>query len=594
MMNTNKIKISTNYQIIILVLLSFGLNINTLFNQYALDDEVVLTENRFVAKGIKGIPDILSTDYVYGYSIKENILTGARYRPLSLILFALEHQFFGTNPFVSHLINILLFTLLVVLLFKLLRTHILKDQNPYLSFVTCLLFAAHPIHTEIIANVKSRDEIITFIFLILSLAGIIKYIKLGRVWLLSSSLLCFFLALLTKETAVTFIGVVPLILYFFYDQPVKKIILYCIPFLVAFAGYMLIRYLIVGFKYYPVNDITNAPFLYATASEAFATKTFILFKYVWLLLFPHPLTSDYGYNQIPYIELTSIKFIFSALLVAGMTAYSLFFLKNTSLLSFCILYFFTTISVGTNFIIDLGTPMAERMLFQPSLAFCIAAAFLFLKFNNSRKMLSAICLLTILILFSIKTVARNSDWKNNETLFFADINSSPNSARVNLYTCEQYIKKALGQENENLKHEYLTKAVYYGERSLKIHPKFAYSYVRLGYAYTFLQDYLKAADMWKIVYRMEPTDPEAKKMSSDVSDFLYKKGNGFFEQGNINEAIKYYQKSIELNPSNVESWYNLGGSYLIQHNDSMLTLAWKEVKKLNPNHAFRKEDFIIR
>src|ERR1035437_2452171 len=100
-----KNKSNTTYQLIILALLSVGLNINTLFHQYALDDEVVLKENKFVKKRIKGIPDILRTDYVYGYTIKENILTGARYRPLSLILFAFEYQFLGANPLISHLIN---------------------------------------------------------------------------------------------------------------------------------------------------------------------------------------------------------------------------------------------------------------------------------------------------------------------------------------------------------------------------------------------------------------------------------------------------------------------------------------------------------
>ena len=93
MSTTNNILARTKYQLIILVLLAVGLNINTLFHEYALDDIVVMTENRFVEKGIKGIPDILTSDYVNGYSTQENILTGARYRPFSLLIFALEHQF---------------------------------------------------------------------------------------------------------------------------------------------------------------------------------------------------------------------------------------------------------------------------------------------------------------------------------------------------------------------------------------------------------------------------------------------------------------------------------------------------------------------
>ena len=173
-MKSGSFSFRIKHQIFILIFIAVGLNANTLFNDYALDDAVVMTENRFVAKGLNGISEILTSDYVYGYTSKENILTGVRYRPFSLIFFAVEHQFFGANPLVSHLINILLFTLLTALLYKLLQVSVFREQNQYLAFVTCLLFAVHPIHTEVIANVKSRDELIAFIFILFSSFAIIK------------------------------------------------------------------------------------------------------------------------------------------------------------------------------------------------------------------------------------------------------------------------------------------------------------------------------------------------------------------------------------------------------------------------------------
>ncbi len=582
----------TKHQLILLVFLAIGLNVNTLFHEYALDDLVVMTENRLVEKGIKGIPELLTTDYVYGYSTKENILSGARYRPLSLILFALEHQFFGANPLVSHLINILVFALLIALLYKLLQTYVFREQNRYLAFVTCLLFVVHPIHTEVIANVKSRDELITFIFLIISLTTFINYIEKKTRTSLFAALSCFFLALLTRESAVTFVGVVPLILYFFFKQSIKKSLLFSIPFILIFFGYMLLRYFIVGFNYYPVDDITNSPYLYAIAPEAFATKTFILFKYMWLLVFPYPLSTDYGYNQIPYIGMRSFQFFFSFLLICGLIVYSFITFKRKSLFSFCILYFFVTISVGSNFIIDLGAPLAERMLFQPSLAFCIVVALLFLKSNNYSKMLSNFFLFAILILFSVKTFSRNSEWKNNETLFLADVISSPNCSRLNLYTCERYIIKSNNENDKKLKNEYLIKAVYYGERSLKIHSKFAYTYLRLGFAYYHLFNYFKATDLWIQAQKLEPTNQEIKKWTENLSDILYKQGNGLFEQAKMDEAINYYLKSIELNANNVETWYNLGGIYFLRNDTINGMKAWNMVKKLDPKHQFNKEEFL--
>src|ERR1043165_8663163 len=100
---------SIKNQLIFLVLFAIGLNANTLFHQYAYDDEVVMNGNKLVKEGVKGIPALLTTEYFYGRLNKESDLTGARYRPLSLIVFALEYQCFGANPMVSHALNIVLF-----------------------------------------------------------------------------------------------------------------------------------------------------------------------------------------------------------------------------------------------------------------------------------------------------------------------------------------------------------------------------------------------------------------------------------------------------------------------------------------------------
>ncbi|HEY4798410.1 MAG TPA: hypothetical protein VII99_04955, partial [Bacteroidia bacterium] len=405
------------------------LNINTLFNSYALDDAAVLTENNYVQKGLKGIPEILSSELFKGLKDKGAFsnLTEVRYRPLALVLFAVEYQFFGANPMVSHLINVILFALLIVLLYELLHKHLFRKGNTLFPFVVCLLFVVHPIHTEVVANVKSRDEIITFIFLLVSLTSFIKYSEARRTLHLIAGLFCFFLALLTRETAVTFIAVLPLVLYFFANRNLKQSILFSILLLVVFGVYMLMRIKIVGFSYSSATDVLHSPFLLATHSEAFATKVYILYRYLQLLIFPHPLSFEYGYNQIPYLQLASVKFIFSMILMVALSAFAFISFKKKPLFSFSIIYFFVTISVGSNFIIDLGTPMAERMLFQPSLAFCMAASAVYMEIDKRSKLFSNGIFIVILFLFSCKTYLRNQVWKNNETLVLTDIVSSPNS-----------------------------------------------------------------------------------------------------------------------------------------------------------------------
>ncbi len=592
-MRSGSFTFGIKHQLILLVFIAIGLNVNTIFHEYVLDDVIVMTENKFVGEGIKGIPKIISQSYVKGYNkLDELEFSGGRYRPVALIALAIEYQFFGANPMVSHLINILLFALLIALLYKLLQAYIFREQNKYLAFVTCLLFAVHPIHTEVIANVKSSDELITFILLIISLTTLIQHSEKKSIAKFLIGLFCFFLALLTRETAVTFIGIVPLVLYFFFYQSIKKAVLFSIPLIFVFIGYMLLRYMIVGINYFnPVNDVTNAPYLYATATEAFATKVFILFKYIGLLFFPYPLSFEYGFNQIPYIDVKSMSFILSLVLMLSLIAYAFFTFKKRSLASFCILYFMITISLVSNFVVDIGTPLAERFLFQPSLAFCILVATFFFTVQKKFKILANVILIFILLLFSVKTVHRNGAWKNYETLVLTDIISSPNSVRINQFATNIFLSKVKIEENKKLKEEYLKKAAGYGEQMIKICPPIPDLYMRLGYTYFYLFDYTKAAELWKKGCGLEPTELAVEKASEVLSTVLYKQGNSLYEQEKLDEAILCYQKSIELNNKNVEAWYNLGGNYFLKNDTTNANKAWCHVKELNPHHSFKKEDF---
>ena len=104
---------------LILFAVSFLLYINTVSNQYALDDEVVVT-NAQVEKGFSGLGEIFTSDIFSSYYAQNNAeqqLSGGRYRPLSVATFAIEYAIFGNNPAPRHFINVLLYALLSVLIF---------------------------------------------------------------------------------------------------------------------------------------------------------------------------------------------------------------------------------------------------------------------------------------------------------------------------------------------------------------------------------------------------------------------------------------------------------------------------------------------
>jgi len=188
---------------------SFLLYANTLHNGFAIDDLEVITGNTFVKKGIAGIPEILSTPHLRGFMIAPN----ETYRPLSLVFFAVENDFFGINPAVGHFFNILFFGFCVVLLFTFLDK-LFDRRKTMVAFIAAALFAVHPIHTEVVDNIKSFDELLCFFFAFLSLNVFIAYAQTGRWQQLVAGIGCMFLSFISKETVISFIVIVPVVLFF--------------------------------------------------------------------------------------------------------------------------------------------------------------------------------------------------------------------------------------------------------------------------------------------------------------------------------------------------------------------------------------------
>ena len=293
-------------QALILIIVPFILYGYSIQFGYVLDDEIVVSENNFVKQGFAGIWDLLSTESFTGYlGEQQDLVAGARYRPLSLITFAIEYAFFGLNPGISHFINILLYALTALLLFRVLSLFIpnLKDHPWWLgtSFITAFIFVLHPVHTEVVANIKSRDEILTLLLSLSVIYSSYKNLLFSKVYWLILSVTLFLLALLAKENAITFIAIIPMTFFFFTNHSLKRILATTAPLLITAIVYIFIRYSVIGYLLDSGKEVTglmNNPFLGATQGETLATITYTLAHYIKLLFFPHPLTHDYYPYQI--------------------------------------------------------------------------------------------------------------------------------------------------------------------------------------------------------------------------------------------------------------------------------------------------------
>jgi tetratricopeptide (TPR) repeat protein len=577
---------SLKNQFIILVLLVIGFYGNTLFNEYALDDVVSITGNKFTQKGFKGISTLFFKDSFYGYFGNSAELSGGRWRPLALITFAIEHQFFGDNPTISHLNNVLIYLLTAITLLLFLRKHIFK-QLPLLAFVTTILFVIHPIHTEVVANIKSRDELLSFYFLLLTLYFSFNYLNdQAKKLPLFLSCLFYFLALISKENGLTFIAILPLSFYFFGSETIKKCFLNSIPFIAVAAIYLFMRISFVGFNYVKIHDVNVSPLSNATTIEWWATIFLALGKYISLLFFPHPLSADYSYNQIPYVDFTNVYVWISIIFQSSLLIYAFIQLKNKNMFSYAILFYFFSIFIVSNLVIDIGATLGERFLYQASLGFCMCIALLLFyvhqKTATTIKHLTPTLLIGIILLSAVKTISRNSEWKNDQTLFVKDVETCPNSIRTNIAAGSAYIIFAQSETDSVKRIELLHKSIAFNEKALSISPAVD-PILNLGVAYFNLGNYDMAAKMWK--------DAESKGRGAEVQQYkkalsinLMNQGLSFGNKKEFNNSILYFYKAIDADATNHEAWYNLGGAYYTIARYDSAVYAWNKTLALKPDY----------
>ena len=185
---SNKITVSLGF---IIADFAFLLYSNTLSHDYALDDFSLIKENNMTRKGTAAIGEILRSTYRAGYFNTDAQL----YRPLSKVFFAIEWQISHGDPeFAPHLghwVNVLFYALTGFLLFYMLTLYL--RGNLIASFLAASLFIAHPIHTEVAANIKSLDEILCFLFFVLTLIFTHRYIQKKSILNLLLTLTSFFL-----------------------------------------------------------------------------------------------------------------------------------------------------------------------------------------------------------------------------------------------------------------------------------------------------------------------------------------------------------------------------------------------------------------
>lgn len=602
----------------VIFILAFLLYSNTLFNRYAVDDAIVITENQYTEKGIAGIKDIFTHDTFDGFFKDRNTpIAGGRYRPLSVATFAVEMEFFGENPFVSHLGNVLLFSLVCVLVYFFVLLLFENNSENFFSvpFITALIFLVHPIHTEAVANIKGRDEIMVLLGCLAAAIFFLKYYDSGDKNFLLGGILFFFLGMMAKENAITFLAVIPMTIFFFRKIEKKKMIFLSFGILIPAVIFLFLRQKFANDI--PVSDATNLlnnPFAQATVAQKFATIIYTHQKYLQLSFFPLQLTHDYNYNQVPLMKWVDVSVIVSLAVLSALLLITFSGLKKRAVYSFSILFYFITLLPMSNFFFPVGTNLSERFLFMPSMGICLLLAGLFSRFlseNKNQKLFSAAKIIGILVLVlaSAKTFSRNLVWKDNITLFSTDIIFSYNSAKANFDFAAELGKFADSEKDSVKKFALLNDAEKLLNRAISILPSYAHAWLVLGNIEAVRKNFLKGIENYHIalIYYPDWADANINMASAfwniqnhdsaiyywekalpvvnDNDIIFYRLGVAYGRhKNNLEKAIEYFNRSIFINPKNADAYQDLGVVYAMKKDFDNALYCFNKTLQLNPQN----------
>lgn len=537
----------------IIVVLAFVLYGNSILNDYSVDD-VYLTTNEYVQKGVEGIPYLLT--HRFGIT-KLNIELD--YRPITLITTALEYQFFKFNPHISHFINVLLYALVLIVLYQLLIIVFKLDVvNKWIPIIVVFFYAIHPTHTEVVDSIKNRDELFSLLFGILFLKNIYLYFTTNtkRVYFGISAIVFFTLAILSKLTGILFLPIAILILLFY------RLLKWNV---INYLFILTVLSILVFIVWFNLSGMTRETYAYENSLIGVTDLTIIIptcfkiiFYHIKMLFFPFPLRYYYGNNMFPLNSKFEFTVIVSVLLHIGLFIIGIKKMMQKDILGLFILCYLVCVALYFNFPIPYTGMFSERALFVSSIWFVAGLTLLLNKIKflienkTSNKILSFILLL-LFVVYSFQTIQRNFYWKDIYTLTSRDMPHLENSINANYnYANLLYTKSKETTDFVQSKEIAEDAAVYY-QKTLRLYPYYPGYYFKYANLLRYqLEDKKNAIIQYKNTLALDKNDAGAN----------FELGKIYFENNDFKTSYPYLIKAYNTNPKDSIVLFYLGQNAL--------------------------------
>ncbi len=615
--------------IIAVILVSFAVYFNTLFNGFVFDDVYQVLRNPWI-KDIKFLPTIFSEGV---WSFLTESLRGNYYRPMMHVFYMFNYHVFGLSPWGFHFVNVLFHTGVSLLVFFVSRRLCAEfyPSNPRIALSSpltiALLFAATPIHTETVAWVAGLPDLSFAFFFLLSLYFYLRYIE-GSRGSYFLSLASFSVSVLCKEPALT----LPVILAA-HDWTLRKdtsslplSLKRYVPYGVVAGIYLIVRFYVLGGQA-PIKSYIelNTPQLFINIFPLFS-------HYLEKLLFPinlniwhvfHPISSLLQPVGILSVAVTAV-FVFLTFI-----AYK----KNKSVF-FCLLLIVVPLLPAFYIRGIGGKPFAERYLYLPFFGFAILLALFFSWARSKTTKATPVLIMAFIALisvYSIGTVLRNAVWKDNYTLFADAVRKSPDALEPRNELGNALVDKGRFDEaitqfeaalklkpdadaHNNLGNVYVMKgdtarAIEHFQAALKLKPDFKEARGNLAVAEGSKGLTDEAISNFRVALKQEPSNAEARynmavvylkkgmvdeaighlqaalQLNPDLAEAHDTLGFAYYKQGRLNEAIQEYATYLRLGRDNPVTHKNLGDAYYAQGRIDNAEREYQTAVKLKPSFA---------
>ena len=525
-------------QLLLLIALTVLPYLPSLEYHFVYDDDVQIVNNSSI-QSWDAVPSYFTTT-LFG-SDDRTAASNFHYRPIFFLWLRINDSLWGRNSPGWHASAIGLHLAVTVLLFFLLRRHF---GDSWIATLAALIFGVYPAHIESVVWVSGATDPLAALFL---LGSILLWLD-GTDWKNSpgriGSLACYAAALLTKETAIVFPGII-----FVYAlvgmgktrQPdaaeshlasmttvtsAVPAFRETLPFLVVTVFYLVARHAVLR------GVPPQAPWL--GTRDAFLTAPLALVFYLRHLVWPFGLSLFYSFPVISTPN--SMLFWFPVLMLAVLAALIYVFVHRTNESSiplgvaWCLLPLLPVLDIA---LFQRDDTVHDRYLYLPSIALAIVAALLLrlsaYSLDKSRQQRLAFAITAVLIaILGVSTVSQSAPWKDNFALYTHAVERSPNNtiARNNLAA-------------ELVKQSRLDDAVPIFQAVLLDRPDYWLANYNFGYLNYRLKHFDVAEDYLRRAIALNAADP-------DEHAYL---GLTYFHESRFDEAAAELRTAISIKPA---------------------------------------------